>query len=269
MSRIAIMQGRLLPLDIDGLQVIPRQTWRDAYGRGREIGFDAIEVLVDCDGICLELLSENGDTFLRGDLPVSSVCLDLMCGFSLVSQPVAFCDALMRILDAFNGIFSGVMVLPFFGEGLLTERHDAERIFPILRERGVIAAAKESGIAFALEADLSAEDWLEVLETEDDRETIGICYDLGNARSCNRHPEDEILKLADHIIHVHIKDRPVGGKNVALGEGDVDLRACFRALSQVGYQGVMTLETPYFESPSDEAAANLAYVRRLEAESQR
>ena len=59
---------------------------------------------------------------------------------------------------------------------------------------------------------------------------------------------DEYPKIADRVIHVHIKDAKREGKKAApecleIGTGEIDFPAQFAALRERGYDGWVTLET--------------------------
>ncbi len=75
-----------------------------------------------------------------------------------------------------------------------------------------------------------------------------------------------ISELAEHIVHVHLKDvRAVGEPHdtCVWGEGVVDIEACVRELRRIGYDGYLTIEhEPEDHDPSDEI---VELARRLEA----
>jgi len=55
--------------------------------------------------------------------------------------------------------------------------------------------------------------------------------------------EAEVLKrVVDRVVHVHAKDYK-DGKCQALGDGNVNLDACFQVLKDGGYNGAISLET--------------------------
>ena len=61
----------------------------------------------------------------------------------------------------------------------------------------------------------------------------------------------------------NIKDRKIDGPNISLGEGDVNFEACFEALKKIRYEGLMILETMYYEDPLMDARKNLDFVKSL------
>lgn len=79
---------------------------------------------------------------------------------------------------------------------------------------------------------------------------LGIAYDTANV---TRHggvlPQDDILKCAAYVKHVHLKDKdgPFDSRAfTALGKGWIDLDAVFKALDVVGYAGAYSVEIEYF-----------------------
>ena len=89
--------------------------------------------------------------------------------------------------------------------------------------------------------------------------TVGICGDSANSCFVDVAPEDFFKSFAWDIYHVHVKDvlvshneiaadkvrRSIGGAYICgaeLGEGSVDLKGCFEALREVGYDGAVSFE---------------------------
>ena len=89
--------------------------------------------------------------------------------------------------------------------------------------------------------------------------SIGVCGDVGNPLYVDADPAAIFERFAEDIRHVHIKNyfikentpgeagyKPTRGgrfiKICELGEGDIDLLACFRALRKVNYNGAYAFE---------------------------
>ena len=73
--------------------------------------------------------------------------------------------------------------------------------------------------------------------------SFGINYDTGNSAGLGLNPIDEFDAIGDRILNVHIKDRPLGGTTVPLGEGHADLPIVFSLLEAQGYQANYILQT--------------------------
>lgn len=248
MHNIGIMQGRVRPERPDVLQCFPRSQWRRELLEIRALGFDSVELLADRDLACRVMLA---DRMFRQECRTlsSSVCADVLTTVSSQKQPDAFHSALDRLACITGALGVRTIVVPFFGENKIPT---ADELIAVLRELPEMADC-----TVAIEVDLPANEMNPVL----DRTGFGVCYDLGNARAAGRTPEEEILQLGDRIIHVHVKDRCVGGPNVPLGEGDVDFDACFSALERIGYSGDFILETAGGDDPHEAASRHLEFVR--------
>jgi len=72
-----------------------------------------------------------------------------------------------------------------------------------------------------------------------------------------------IRELGGYISAIHIKDRVIGDGERRLGEGDVDFENVRDALAEIGYDQVLTLETPIMDDPEMEARKNLAFIKRI------
>lgn len=86
---------------------------------------------------------------------------------------------------------------------------------------------------------------------------IGIVADTGNIMFYDEKPADFIRAMDNNVAHAHIKDyrilRTPDGKcfstrlsnylkEVPLGEGDADFDDCLKAFSDIGYNGVYSIE---------------------------
>ncbi len=74
-------------------------------------------------------------------------------------------------------------------------------------------------------------------------------------------PIEALRKLGSHVRSVHCKDgtwsdQPgvTWGKEVALGQGDVDMKAYLMALKEIGYEGPLTIEREIPQDPMRQKA---------------
>ena len=83
-------------------------------------------------------------------------------------------------------------------------------------------------------------------------------------------PMEALAMLAEHVVSVHCKDgvspRSAGelGREVALGEGEVDFPKFLRTLQKIGYGGLLTIEREEPDAVRRKADIALG-VKRLEA----
>jgi hexulose-6-phosphate isomerase len=76
-------------------------------------------------------------------------------------------------------------------------------------------------------------------------------FDVGNV-ALYGYPQDWIRTLGPRIVKLHIKDfswRKLVGKWEALGEGDIDWRAIYVALNEIGFKGTATVELAGGDAP--------------------
>jgi len=120
------------------------------------------------------------------------------------------------------------------------------------------AVGVDLGIEFEPELLIECTD--EVLELIDDvgRDSLGVNLDIGHAAVYGEDIVESIHRSAGHITGVHLEDI-VGGRrgkhyHRIPGEGDIDFRAVFDALDDVGYDGFATLELYTYPHEPDRAA---------------
>ncbi len=80
---------------------------------------------------------------------------------------------------------------------------------------------------------------------------IGICIDLGHTVRYGANCADDLVKYKDRIFDIHIKDESAAskaGKTWEMGRGVMDYIPIVRALYEIGYDGVCSLE---FEKAAD------------------
>ncbi len=96
---------------------------------------------------------------------------------------------------------------------------------------------------------------------------IGACVDCGHFLASGEDPVRCLLKLADRVYGVHLKDIAESGKkseNVVLGKGHMDVVSLFKALRQISFpaDGALSLEyEANRDNPLDDLKACLAVVK--------
>jgi L-ribulose-5-phosphate 3-epimerase len=138
--------------------------------------------------------------------------------------------------------------------------------------------AERAGIVVALEihGDImaSGEITLPLLERIG-RDSVKINYDTANVvYYSGESAVDDLPKVADQVVHVHLKDTP-GGKGVwsfgTIGSGVVDFAGVLRILDEAGYTGPYSVELefegepwPPLEEVDDAMRRSYEYLRRLD-----
>lgn len=120
----------------------------------------------------------------------------------------------------------------------------------------VVAHAQKRGVGFAIElhnALTARPDYLVRLLQRFGPRELGVNFDTGNSFLAGNDPVDYVRRVADRVVHVHLKDIPAAqlperGRvtgtrvGVAVGEGVVDLRGVLAVLARSGYGGVVSVE---------------------------
>ena len=100
------------------------------------------------------------------------------------------------------------------------------------------------------------EDMTSVLEAHP---SITACIDIGHFARSGVDPVGAIRAIGRRAVAVHVKDVDRAGGNVAVGDGSIDIPGVFRALDDVGFDGLLVLE---YEGDLDDMGARLAGMRR-------
>lgn len=150
-----------------------------------------------------------------------------------------------------------VMLLPFFGKGALLTAAEKEYVGDALRDLGPLA--EKTGVILGLENTISAEDNVRIMDRARSK-AVRVYYDIGNSTNNGFDVAREIEWLGSkRICQMHFKDNPN-----YLGEGRIDLPNVVRAVSRIGFEGFVNLET---SSPSKAVEAdmkrNLSYVNKV------
>ncbi|MCA9054150.1 MAG: TIM barrel protein [Planctomycetaceae bacterium] len=108
--------------------------------------------------------------------------------------------------------------------------------------------------------------------TKDRHPLIGACVDTGHFLRSDENPVDAIERLGKRVFGCHLKDvRSVAGDGdnpakkimTVLGEGDLDVAGCLRALKKHGYDRCLSLEyEENAQNPLSDIETCLAHVRK-------
>jgi len=145
------------------------------------------------------------------------------------------------------------------GVGQETEEDRRQFFYTLIREMGDYAAPKGLRIALEVHGGIMANS-AEMLRTMEEvgRDNIGINFDTANILHYNREGDGtaELEAVAEHVIHVHIKDiirDNATGKfsNPVVGTGEVDFRKVFDILHAVDFYGPFGFEIETFHGGID------------------
>lgn len=249
---------------------------RDArFALARELGFDGVELMFGAQEYeQLHLWTIPGAARVRRlaaevGVALPSVCATYFNRYGFVSDDPAVrrqsLDVLRRLCETAAEAGLRTILIPCFGAGEIRSgdaTHHA-RIVEALAACADHAEARE--LVLGLEATLPAQELIQLVR-QVDHPAVQTYFDVGNVVPAGYDPAKELLALAPYLCQVHIKDRRRDGETVALGAGDVDLRAVARALRTIRYDRWLVLETPGGQDYRHAAAHNLHVIRRIVSE---
>jgi sugar phosphate isomerase/epimerase len=136
----------------------------------------------------------------------------------------------------------------------LSRQAAGERFADGLHE--VLPRARELNVILAIEPEPglfieSSSEYLEFKKTFfPNDELVKMNCDLGHLFCVGDDPADVVRRLAEHVAHVHLEDI---GKNrvhqhLTPGKGVIDFRAVFEAMSDIRYDGRVTVELYPYET---------------------
>jgi hexulose-6-phosphate isomerase len=269
MTKLGIMEGRLVPPEPGRFQSFPRARWADEFELAKRVPLAYIEWIVDEYGEGINPFPERVEDLLTlsydTGVAIRSLCADLFmerpfvrCTEVEFTQRVAVLD---ELIAAAGRCGMQRIVIPFVDHSKLDNEEDEARALRMLRAS--LPAAYRAGVELHLETAFSPAAFAAFLARIDDP-FVKVNYDSGNSASLGFRVEDEFAAYGSRIGSIHIKDRVHGGGTVPLGTGAVDFPTLFASMRAVGYAGDITLQVAR-GIDGDEvawASANRAFVER-------
>ena len=143
---------------------------------------------------------------------------------------------------------------------------DLEQVVPVAEKLGVVLALENHGSFPGL-----GEEQADLVRTIDSP-YLRATVDVGNYMQVGGVPHEEVAVAAPYAAYVHYKDftrvpddsKPVGYRcqGATLGDGEVDLKACYQALVTAGYDGFIALE---YEGQEEEATGVARSIEAMRA----
>ena len=247
-TRSALEGVKIGVIDIngrDGVQFggLGRPAELSAVEKAARIGFEGVEITFggpDEDGILRLARQERQQQYLNEleahGIKAAGTHLGVLHENFLkdAKDPLAV-RWVEQAIPATSNLNTEVILLPFFFDGAIEERHEQEYVADVLKE--LAPEAKAHGVILGLENTLSAEDNMFNLERVNSP-AVKVYYDVGNSHFFGHDIYSEIPFLGDNICQFHIKDNPH-----YMGEGEIDFVRIFRAIDETGFQGWMNIET--------------------------
>jgi sugar phosphate isomerase/epimerase len=244
---------------------------RQAAAAAARAGYQGVQIYTTAGELAPENLSRSGQRellhLLGGHgLTLSALCADL--GGPRFADP-ATADTRIgqtcRIIEQ-----AAEMHVPVVTAHVGTIPADVDSptrklIYEAVDAIGVMA--DRAGVRFGIETGQEEPAVLAELLAQFNNPALGINYDPANLLMNGFDPIDGVGVFADHIVYVHAKDAIGGkgrqGREVELGQGDVDYPAFLAALDGAGYHGWHTVEHKRAADPVAELAAACEYLKGL------
>ncbi len=238
--------------------------------KAAELGADGFQIYVTGGEMAPSEMGQSARREFRHfvdslGLTISALCGDLGHGYTDPDKLDELINKTTQILD-----LSADLRVPIVTTHIGTIPEDSSHptwgiLTEALEELG--AYAEKTGSVFATET--GPEDpalmrqFLDSLNTE----AVRVNYDPANLVMRGFDHVRGVRDLAPYIVHTHAKDgvrTPEGqGKEVPLGEGQVDWPAYLGALEEVGYDGFLTIEREVGEDPVTDIAKAVEFLRRF------
>ena len=250
----------------------PSWTLEEALVKGREYGYRGVELrlvdgeLIDDSMPAAErrrvgaLLAESGLEVVAVD---SSIRLT-------EGEPEVVAAEIARFVELASG-WGSPLIRVFGGSG---ERDNAVRAL-----RLAVRKAEQTGVRIGLEThdEFSSAATVAAVLDEVDSPAAGAVWDIVHTNRVGETAADVVVRLADRILDVHVKDarRATPGGSwadgftyVLLGEGEVPVRECLEALQTAGYEHWVVAEWekkwhPEIEEPEVALPQHAKYLSSL------
>jgi L-ribulose-5-phosphate 3-epimerase len=268
-NEIGIMQGRLSPR-IDGkIQAYPASTWQKEFEIAQEIGYAAIEWIVEKPVETNALMTDSGKAEIKRVIASTGVRIDYVCADIFMQQPLVRMteevksqnkDCLLKILKNTKEVGAIGVEIPFVDNSSIKNDKEKQEFIDAMQD--AFKLAKDLDLKISLETDLSPFAFRELLEAIG-LDFVQANYDIGNSASLGFDPKEELEAYGKKILNVHVKDRKLGGTTVPLGTGSADIQGVFQKLNQIGYAGGITMQAARGENDIDIAKEQLSYTLEI------
>jgi hexulose-6-phosphate isomerase len=268
-NEIGIMQGRLSPR-IDGkIQAYPASTWQKEFEIAQEIGYAAIEWIIEKPVETNALMTDSGKAEIKKIIASTGVRIDYVCADIFMQQPLVRMtkdsksqnkEYLSAILKNAKEVGAIGVEIPFVDNSSIKSENEKLEFIDVMQD--AFKLAKDLDLKLSLETDLPPIEFRELLENID-LDHVQANYDIGNSASLGFDPREELEAYGLKILNVHVKDRKLGSTTVPLGTGNANINFVLQKLQEIGYRGGLTMQAARGENDVETAKEQLKYVRTL------
>jgi len=219
----------------------PDWSLEQALARGREYGYVGVELRLIDGGFIDDSMPASDRTRVGSLLAASGLELVAVDSSIVLSddEPRGVAKRIARFVELAAGW--GAPLIRVFG-GDSSQEHATRSLRLAARE------AERTGCGIGLETHdaFSAATSVAAVLNAVDSPAVGAIWDVAHTHRAGDSPADVIDRLRGRILDVHVKDAVRTGKDgsryVLMGEGEVPVRICLRALYRAGYSGWVVAE---------------------------
>jgi hexulose-6-phosphate isomerase len=268
-NEIGIMQGRLSPRINGKIQAYPANTWQKEFEIAQEIGYSAIEWIVEKPVETNALMTDSGKAEIKKAIALTGVRIDFVCADIFMQQPLVRMteeikfqnkEYLLEILKNAKEVGAVGVEIPFVDNSSIKNETEKQEFIDAMQD--AFKLAKDMDLKISLETDLPPSDFQELLDNIN-LDYVQANYDIGNSASLGFDPKEELEAYGLKILNVHVKDRKLGSTTVPLGTGNANINYVFQKLQEIGYNGGLTMQAARGENDVETAKEQLKYVRTL------
>ena len=250
-SQIGFMQGRLSPVVNGRIQSFPWNNWQNEIIESKEIGFSLMEWTLDEDGLYKNpLMTSEGQNEILNLCNEYDFHIESLTGDCFMQAPFWKAQGkseikhlqkdFLNVLEACNKVGIKMVVVPLVDNGSLSELEQENCLVEFLLKHE--EKIENLNIKVIFESDFNPAN-LSRFISRLSNENFGINYDIGNSAALGLNPIEEFNVIGNRILNVHVKDRPLAGTTVPLGQGNVNFPLVFDLLNKHNYSRNYILQT--------------------------
>ncbi|MHC4982412.1 MAG: sugar phosphate isomerase/epimerase family protein [Planctomycetota bacterium] len=260
---------------VDCLGLGPEEGARKAA----ELGAEGIQVFTTAGKMSAEQMDAAARKAFKGlcsdlGLEIAALCGDLGRGFRNAEDNPQNVERTKRIMDLAADL--GTSVITTHIGVVPADSGDENYKVMLAAVREMAEHGASAGVTFAVETGPEKATTLKRFLDDVDSRGLGVNLDPANlVMVADDDPAAAVHTLKDYIVHTHAKDGvrlrsgaggqpPQAGprfKEMPLGEGGVDWDAYLKALSDVGYDGFLTIEREGGADRVGDIAAAIKFLR--------
>ncbi len=240
---------------------------RQGLVKAREVGADGVQVYVTGGDVSPEGLTESGRREFRklladNRLTLSAVCADYGKGFLDANRNDETVPKSKACVDLALELGTNIITTHI---GRLPDDENDPRYraaFDAVSDLADYAASRDA--FFATETGPESPEHLRAFLEKVASPGIKVNYDPANFVMRDFDQLGGVEVLGPWIVHTHAKDGLRGqGKEVALGDGDVDFPEYLARLEAIGYDGFLTIEREVGPDPMADIVKAVKFLRSM------